>query len=66
MLCYFVIVLYYNSEVNHVIVLHYMYVVPLVTLQIWINNMKYNQPLNQTLVTPGINSQATLRYSHYN
>ena len=32
----------------------------LVTLQIWINDVKYNQLLNQTLVTPGVNPEATL------
>ena len=42
MLCYFVLKLSYNSEVN------YMYLIPLVTLQIWINNVKYNQLLNKT------------------
>ena len=44
-------------------VLHYIYLIPLVTLQIWINGVKYNQVLNQTLVPPGVNSQATLQYT---
>ena len=39
-----------------------MYVIPLVTLQIWMNDVKYNQ-VNQTLVPPGVNSQATLQYT---
>jgi len=30
------------------------------TLQMWMNDVKYNQVLNQTLVPPGVNSQATL------
>jgi len=42
---------------------HYMYLIPLVTLQIWMNEVKYNQVLNQTLVPPGVNSQATLQYT---
>ena len=40
-----------------------MYLKPLVTLQILINYVKYNQVLNQTLVPPGVNSQATLQYT---
>ena len=36
--------------------------IPLVTLEIWINDVKYNQVLNQTLVPPRVNSQATLQY----
>ena len=36
-----------------------MYLIPLVTLQIWINDVKYNELLNQTVVPPGVNSQAT-------
>ena len=39
-----------------------MYLIPLVTLQIWINDVKYNQVLNQTLVPPGVNSQATVEF----
>ena len=37
--------------------------IPLVTLQIWINNVKYNQHLNKTLVTPEVKSQATQQYT---
>ena len=40
-----------------------MYLIPLVTSQIWMNDVKYNQVLNQTLVPPGVNSQATLQYT---
>ena len=40
-----------------------MYLIPLVTLQMWMNDVKYNQVLNQTLVPPGVNSQATLQYT---
>ena len=41
-----------------------VYFYSLVSLRIWINNMKYtNQVLNQTLVPPGVNSQATLQYT---
>ena len=36
-----------------------MYLIPLVTLQMWMNDVKYNQVLTQTLV----NSQATLQYT---
>ena len=42
-----------------------MYVIPLVTLQMWMNDVKYNQVLNQTLVPPGVNSQATLQSGPY-
>jgi len=38
-----------------------MYLIPLVTLQM--NDVKYNQALNQTLVPPGVNPQATLQYT---
>ena len=58
--CFFVILLHYSPEVDGVL-LHYMYLKHVVTLQIWINDVKYNQLLNQTLITPGVNSQATLR-----
>ena len=40
-----------------------MYLLPLVTLQMWMNDVKYNQVLNQTLVPPGVNPQATLQYT---
>ena len=40
-----------------------MYLIPLVTSQMWMNDVKYNQVLNQTLVPPGVNSQATLQYT---
>ena len=40
-----------------------MYVIPLVTSQMWMNDVKYNQVLNQTLVPPGVNPQATLQYT---
>ena len=40
-----------------------MYLIPLVTLQMWMNDVKYNQVLNQILVPPGVNSQATLQYT---
>ena len=40
-----------------------MYLIPLVTSQIWMKDVKYNQVLNQTLVPPGVNSQATLQYT---
>ena len=63
MFCYFVLLLLYSSEVNGVLFLHYMYLIPLVTLQMWMNDVKYNQVLNQTLVPPGVNSQATLQYT---
>ena len=43
-----------------VILLLYIYLIPLVTLQMWINDVKYNQVLNQTLVPPGVNSQAEM------
>ena len=43
--------------------LHYL--IPLVTLQIWIIDVKYNKHLNQSLFTPGVNSQATLQYTMY-
>ena len=62
MFCYVVLLPHYNSEVNSVLLLHYIYLKMLVTLQIWIY-VKYNQPLNQTLVTPGVNAQATLQYT---
>ena len=39
------------------------YLIPLVTLQMWMNDVKYNQVLNQTLVPPGVNPQATLQYT---
>ena len=55
--------LHYNSEVNGVLLLHYMYLIALVTLQMWMNDVKYNQVLNQTWVPPGVNSQATLQYT---
>ena len=61
--CYFVLLPHYNSEVNGVLLPHYIYLISLVTLHIWINDVKYNQPLNQTLVPPGVNSQATLQYT---
>ena len=35
-----------------VLLLHYMYLIPLVTSQMWMNDVKYNQVLNQTLVPP--------------
>ena len=54
---------HYKSGVNSVLLLHYIYLIPLVTLHIWINDVKYNQHLNKTLVTPGVNSQATLQYT---
>ena len=60
---YTVLLFHYSSEVNRVLLLHYIYLIPLVTLQIWINDVKYNQLLNQTLVPPGVNSQATLQYT---
>ena len=63
MLCYFVLLLHYSSEVNGVLLLHYLYLIHLVTLQIWMNDVKSNQVLNQTLVPPGVNSQATLQYT---
>ena len=53
-LCYFFFLLNYYSEVNRVLLLHYIYLIHLVALQIWINNVKYNQHLNKTLVTPGV------------
>ena len=37
--------------------------IPLVTSQMWMNDVKYNQVLNQTLVPPGVNPQATLQYT---
>ena len=40
-----------------------MYLIPLVTSQIWINDVKSNQVLNQTLVPPGVNPQAALQYT---
>ena len=40
-----------------------MYLVPLVTSQMWMNDVKSNQLLNQTLVPPGVNPQATLQYT---
>ena len=40
-----------------------VYLIHLVTSQNWINDVKYNQVLNQTLVPPGVNSQATLQYT---
>ena len=43
--------------------LHVGYLIPLVTLQMWMNDVKYNQVLNQTLVPPGVNPQATLQYT---
>ena len=46
-----------------VLLLHYMYLIPLVTSQMWMNDVKYNQVLNQTLVPPGVNPQATLQYT---
>ena len=60
---YFVLLLHENSKVYHVLLLHYMYLIPLVTLQILMNAVKYNQVLNQTLVPPGVNPQATLQYT---
>ena len=63
MSCYSVLLPQYNSEVDGVLLLHYIYLIPLFTLQIWINNVKYNQHLNKTLVTPGVYSQATLQYT---
>ena len=48
-----------------VLVLHYMYLTPLVTSQMWMNDVKSNQVLNQTLVPPGVNPQATLQYTKY-
>ena len=39
--CYFILLLHCNSEVNCVLLLHYIYLIPLVTLQIWINDVKY-------------------------
>ena len=58
------LLLHYNSEVNRVLLLNYIYlVVPLVTLQIWISDVKYIQHLNKALVTPGVNSQATLNFT---
>ena len=51
MLCYFLLLL------------HYKFLIPLVTLQMWMNDVKYNQVLNQTLVPPGVNAQATLQYT---
>ena len=62
MFCYFVL-LPYNSEVKSVLFLHYIYLIPLVTLQMWMNDVKSNQLLNQTLVPPGVNPQATLQYT---
>ena len=38
-----------------------MYLIPLVTSQMWMNDVKYNQVLNQTLVP--VNSQTTLQYT---
>ena len=63
MCCYFVLLPHYNSEVNCVLLHAYVYLIPLVTLQMWMNDVKYNQVLNQTLVPPGVNSQATLQYT---
>ena len=60
---YFILLHHYNSEVHGVLLLHYMYLIPLVTLRMWMNDVKYNQVLNQTLVPPGVNSQATLQYT---
>ena len=57
------VLLPFNSEVNRVLFLHYIYSIPLVTLQMWMNDVTYNQVLNQTLVPPGVNSQATLQYT---
>ena len=39
-LSYFVLLPHYKPEVKSVLLLHYMYVTPLVTLQIWINDVK--------------------------
>ena len=63
MLYYCVLLLLYSSEVHGVLLLHYMYLIPLVTSQM--NDVKYNQVLNQTLVPPGVNPQATLQYTKY-
>lgn len=41
--CNFVILTHYKSELNYILLLQYIYLVHLVTLQIWINDMKYNQ-----------------------
>ena len=60
MLAYFVLLFHCMSEVHCVLLLRYIY---LITLQILMNDVKYNQLLNQTLVTPGVNSQATLQYT---
>jgi len=43
MLCYCVLLLHYSSEVRGVLLLHYMYLIPLVTLQM--NDVKSNQVL---------------------
>ena len=53
--CYGVLLLHYRSEVKCVLFIHYMFLIPLVTSQM--NDVKYNQVLNQTLVPPGVNSQ---------
>ena len=49
--CYFVLLLHYNSEVNIVLLLHYFYLIPLVSSQVWINDKEkniYNQHLKWT------------------
>ena len=53
------LLLLYSSEVNGVRLLHYMYLIPVVTSQMWMNDVKYNQVLNQTVFPPGVNPQAT-------
>ena len=42
-----------------------MYLIPLVTSQMWMNDVKSNQVLNQTLVPLGVNPQDTLHYTKY-
>ena len=40
-----------------------MYLKPIVTSQMLMNDVKYNHVLNQTLVPPGVNPPDTLQYT---
>ncbi len=47
---YFVLLLNYISEANIVFLLHYIYLITLVTLQIQISNTKYNQEIKYDVI----------------